>query len=136
MNVLNGRVVRRGRMVKWVLQVFRIMALINGELPPLNLHIFMPCVFGKGILIVIGIVLIMVGSYVRLSKIGKICKYVTSNMVWGLSGPISELTGELVCGPETLSDDELAANRVPMWQELLRPRIGRRILCGAQECLQ
>ncbi len=36
----------------------------------------------------------------------------------GTRGPISELTGELVCGPETLSDEELAANRVPMWQEL------------------
>jgi len=36
----------------------------------------------------------------------------------GTRGPISELTGELVCGPETLTDEELAANRVPMWQEL------------------
>ena len=37
----------------------------------------------------------------------------------GTRGPISELTGELVCGPETLTDEELAENRVPMWQELL-----------------
>ncbi len=37
----------------------------------------------------------------------------------GTRGPVSNLTGELVCGPETLTEEELAANRVPMWQELL-----------------
>ena len=37
----------------------------------------------------------------------------------GERGPRSAVTGELVCGPETLPDEELAANRVPMWQELL-----------------
>jgi predicted acyl esterase len=31
----------------------------------------------------------------------------------------SAVTGELVCGPETLPDDELAKNRVNMWQEFL-----------------
>ena len=37
----------------------------------------------------------------------------------GERGPRSAVTGELVCGPETLPEEELAANRVPMWQELL-----------------
>ena len=37
----------------------------------------------------------------------------------GDRGPRSRLTGELVCGPETLSEDELARNREDMWTELL-----------------
>ncbi|MGA0031812.1 MAG: CocE/NonD family hydrolase [Burkholderiales bacterium] len=37
----------------------------------------------------------------------------------GERGAKSRVTGELVCGPETLSEDELAANREDMWQELL-----------------
>lgn len=37
----------------------------------------------------------------------------------GIHGPKSLVTGELVCGPETLSDQELANNRVAMWSELL-----------------
>ena len=37
----------------------------------------------------------------------------------GERGARSSVTGELVCGPATLPDDELARNRAPMWQELL-----------------
>jgi predicted acyl esterase len=37
----------------------------------------------------------------------------------GERGARSAVTGELVCGPETLPDDELAQNRVNMWQEFL-----------------
>ena len=37
----------------------------------------------------------------------------------GERGAKSAVTGELVCGPETLSEDVLAANRVNMWQEFL-----------------
>jgi predicted acyl esterase len=37
----------------------------------------------------------------------------------GSRGPRSRITGELVCGPETLSEDELARNREEMWAELL-----------------
>jgi predicted acyl esterase len=37
----------------------------------------------------------------------------------GDRGAKSAVTGELVCGPETLPDEELAKNRVNMWQELL-----------------
>jgi predicted acyl esterase len=43
----------------------------------------------------------------------------------GNRGPRSRITGELVCGPETLSEDELARNREEMWAELLaRPLDG------------
>jgi predicted acyl esterase len=43
----------------------------------------------------------------------------------GERGPRSRMTGELVCGPETLDEATLAANRAPMWQELLeRPLDG------------
>jgi predicted acyl esterase len=38
----------------------------------------------------------------------------------GERGAKSRVTGELVCGPETLPDDELAANRADMPGELLR----------------
>ncbi|HXF67652.1 MAG TPA: CocE/NonD family hydrolase [Burkholderiales bacterium] len=38
----------------------------------------------------------------------------------GERGPRSRVTGELVCGPETLSEEELARNREDMWAELLR----------------
>lgn len=38
----------------------------------------------------------------------------------GERGPKSRVTGELVCGPETLSEEELAALRVDMWGELQR----------------
>jgi uncharacterized protein len=37
----------------------------------------------------------------------------------GNRGPRSRITDELVCGPETLSEDELARNREEMWAELL-----------------
>ena len=37
----------------------------------------------------------------------------------GDRGALSVVTGELVCGPETLTDEELAKNRVNMWQEFL-----------------
>jgi predicted acyl esterase len=37
----------------------------------------------------------------------------------GLRGPRSRATGELVCGPPTLSEEELARNREDMWAELL-----------------
>jgi predicted acyl esterase len=37
----------------------------------------------------------------------------------GERGAKSAVTGELVCGPETLPDEVLAANRVNMWQEFL-----------------
>jgi predicted acyl esterase len=37
----------------------------------------------------------------------------------GERGPRSPVTGELVCGPETLSEAELAANREDMWAEYL-----------------
>ncbi len=36
----------------------------------------------------------------------------------GKRGPVSKVTGELVCGPPTLDEDELAQKRVPMWQDL------------------
>jgi len=43
----------------------------------------------------------------------------------GERGPKSAVTGELVCGPETLSEQELSRNRVNMWDELLaRPLDG------------
>ena len=35
----------------------------------------------------------------------------------GERGPRSTVTGELVCGPETLSEDELAKNRANMWRD-------------------
>jgi len=38
----------------------------------------------------------------------------------GERGPRSQVTGELVCGPETLSEEELARNRADMPAELLR----------------
>src|SRR2546422_10783579 len=37
----------------------------------------------------------------------------------GERGARNRVTGELVCGPETLSEDELARNREDMWDELL-----------------
>ena len=37
----------------------------------------------------------------------------------GERGAKSRVTGELVCGPETLGEAELAANREDMWRELL-----------------
>ncbi len=37
----------------------------------------------------------------------------------GTRGPVSRVTGELVCGPETLSEDELAKNVADMPSELL-----------------
>jgi uncharacterized protein len=36
----------------------------------------------------------------------------------GDRGPISRFTGETVCGPETLSDDELAANRTDFYADV------------------
>jgi len=43
----------------------------------------------------------------------------------GERGAKSRVTGETVCGPETLSDDELVKNRENMWAELLaRPLDG------------
>jgi uncharacterized protein len=40
----------------------------------------------------------------------------------GERGPKSRVTGELVCGPETLPEHELAANRADMWNDLLLHR--------------
>src|SRR2546426_11143170 len=37
----------------------------------------------------------------------------------GERGARNRVTGELVCGPETLSEDELLRNREDMWGELL-----------------
>lgn len=37
----------------------------------------------------------------------------------GERGPKSRVTGELVCGPETLSEEELARNRADMWAGVL-----------------
>jgi len=37
----------------------------------------------------------------------------------GTHGPKSRVTGELVCGPETLSEDELKRNRSDMWADVL-----------------
>jgi predicted acyl esterase len=37
----------------------------------------------------------------------------------GKHGPKSRVTGELVCGPETLSDKELEGNRTDMWKGVL-----------------
>jgi len=37
----------------------------------------------------------------------------------GTHGPKSRITGETVCGPETLSDEELRKNRSDMWAEVL-----------------
>src|SRR3989454_12858297 len=37
----------------------------------------------------------------------------------GERGARNRVTGELVCGPETLSEDELIRNREDMWGELL-----------------
>jgi len=43
----------------------------------------------------------------------------------GERGPRSRVTGELVCGPETLTEEELAANRADMWEGVLKhPLIG------------
>ncbi len=36
----------------------------------------------------------------------------------GTRGPVSKVTGELVCGPDTLDEAELAQRRVPMWADL------------------
>jgi predicted acyl esterase len=42
----------------------------------------------------------------------------------GERGAKSRLTGELVCGPETLTEEQLVANRENMWAELLkRPQL-------------
>ena len=38
----------------------------------------------------------------------------------GARGPLSRITGEQVCGPVTLTEDELARNRSNLWAELLR----------------
>jgi len=38
----------------------------------------------------------------------------------GEHGPRSAVTGDLVCGPATLTDEELARNRVDLWAELSR----------------
>jgi predicted acyl esterase len=38
----------------------------------------------------------------------------------GERGPRSPVTGEFVSGPETLPEEELLANRAPMWDELVR----------------
>jgi uncharacterized protein len=40
----------------------------------------------------------------------------------GERGSKSRVTGELVCGPETLSEHELTANRADMWNDLLLHR--------------
>jgi len=37
----------------------------------------------------------------------------------GTHGPKSRVTGELVCGPETLTDEELKKNRTDMWADVL-----------------
>src|SRR2546421_6223045 len=37
----------------------------------------------------------------------------------GTRGAKSQVTGELVCGPETLTPEELEKNRENMWRELL-----------------
>jgi len=43
----------------------------------------------------------------------------------GIHGPKSRVTGELVCGPETLTDDELVKNRTDMWAGVLaNPLVG------------
>ena len=43
----------------------------------------------------------------------------------GTHGPKSRVTGELVCGPETLSEEELVRNRVDMWKGVLdHPLVG------------
>jgi uncharacterized protein len=43
----------------------------------------------------------------------------------GERGPKSRVTGGLVCGPETLSEEELARNRTDMWEGVLKyPLIG------------
>jgi predicted acyl esterase len=43
----------------------------------------------------------------------------------GTRGPKSRITGELVCGPETLSEQELAQNRADIWQDFMsRPLDG------------
>ena len=36
----------------------------------------------------------------------------------GTRGPVSKVTGELVCGPDTLDEAVLAQRRVPMWADL------------------
>ncbi len=36
----------------------------------------------------------------------------------GSRGPVSKVTGDWVCGPDTLDDSELARRRVPMWADL------------------
>jgi hypothetical protein len=38
----------------------------------------------------------------------------------GEHGPKSRVTGELVCGPETLPEDELVKNRADMWEGVLK----------------
>jgi predicted acyl esterase len=38
----------------------------------------------------------------------------------GDRGPKSRITGELVCGPETLSEEELVSNRTDMWAGVLK----------------
>jgi predicted acyl esterase len=44
----------------------------------------------------------------------------------GEHGPKSRVTGELVCGPETLSDEELVRNRTDMWAGVLdHPLMGK-----------
>ncbi|MEY4645482.1 MAG: hypothetical protein RLZZ596_2313 [Pseudomonadota bacterium] len=36
----------------------------------------------------------------------------------GTRGPVSKVTGDLVCGPDTLDEAVLSGRRVPMWSEL------------------
>ncbi len=53
----------------------------------------------------------------------------------GERGPKSRVTGELVCGPETLSEEELAQNREDMWAGLPRAPARRAVLPRAHRAI-
>ena len=49
----------------------------------------------------------------------------------GTRGPKNPITGDLVCGPETLTDEGLARNRSDMWADVLaHPPLGALTVTG------
>jgi hypothetical protein len=49
----------------------------------------------------------------------------------GQRGPLEPNTGELACGPETLTDEDLAHNRTDMVADALAHPVRRRVLSSA-----
>ena len=66
-----------------------------------------------------------------LAPTGTTCRSRRVQYGLGERGPRKPETGELVCGDETLSDEELAANRADFGAEILGPPARRRLPPGA-----